>query len=419
MPLVSRWLESDLGRVVRNSSYLLCVHGGNYVVPLVVLFYLVKILGVESFGVYAICAAVAAYVQVIIDYGFSLTGCRAVAQNKGDLRFVSGVFWEVLLSKLLVASLVLLVCVLCFWLIGLDQNIFLPAVLSAVFVSLTPVWFFQGLESFRGVTFFNVTGKVLSCIPVVLLVKGPGDLYVVFYSQAFFAFLVMLVVYFHTFQAGLVLKLPLADLNVGRQLREGWHIFSATLSSMVITNGGTLWLGANYPSSVVGVYASVERIVKAVSSLFVPLSQAIYPINSRAFGAGVKVGLRSVLLTGGAFTTVGVFVALAFLLSYSFFLDFFNYPEQSFTYFKLFSAWIVMGVINNVLGTQLLTAGGHPRVYAKCFYVTALVFVAAAYVMIGAYAGLGAVYSLLVAEAVLSMLLLLSSVMVFRREGFR
>ncbi|CAI8863297.1 MULTISPECIES: oligosaccharide flippase family protein [Pseudomonas] len=419
MPLASRWLESDLGRVVRNSSYLLCVHGGNYIVPLVVLFYLVKILGVESFGVYAICAAVAAYVQVVIDYGFSLTGCRAVAQNKADLRFVSGVFWEVLLSKLLVASVVLLICVSCFWWLGLDQQVFLPAVLSAVFVSFTPVWFFQGLESFRGVTFFNVTGKVLSCVPVLLLVKGPEDLYVVFYSQAIFAFLVMLVVYFHVYRNGLVLKVPLADLKVRRQLQEGWHIFSATLSSVVITNGGTLWLGANYPSSVVGVYASVERIVKAVSSLFVPLSQAIYPINSRAFAAGFRVGLRSVLLTGSVFTTVGIFVALAFLLSYSFFFEFFDYPAESVTYFRLFAAWIVMGVLNNVLGTQLLTAGGHPRVYAKCFYVTALVFIAAAYVMIETYAGLGAVYSLLVAEALLSVLLLVSSVMVFRQEGFK
>lgn len=419
MAKASFFAGSEIRRVFRNSSYLLCVHFGNYLVPLIVIFYLVKILGVESLGVYALCTAVAAYAQVVIDYGFSLTGCRAVAQNKSDSFFVSKTFWEILFSKFLVAGLTIFVCLSCFTWLALDLNLYFSAVLSAVFTSFTPIWFFQGLELFRGVAFLSFAGKVISCIPVLLWVRGAEDLYVVFYSQATFSFLVMLAVYFYVYRKGFVSKVPFMSLEIRERLFEGWHIFSATLSAVVITNGGTLWLGACYPSSVVGVYASVERLVKAVTSLFVPLGQAIYPINSRAFGEGVSVGIRSVIRTGIFFVAIGIVVAVAFFVSHSFFRDFFGYSTESVGYFGLFAAWIILGVVNNVMGAQLLTAGGYSHVYAKCFYVVAMVFVVVAYFMIEAYAGEGAVYSLLVAEAFLLVLLTISGVRVFVRAGKR
>ena len=411
--------DSEARRVFKNSLYLLFIHLGNYIIPLIVIFYLVKILGAESFGVYAICTAIAAYVQVAIDYGFALTGCRAVAQNREDKTYVSNVFWEILYSKILIASLALLICFMCFNLLELDLKLYLSAVFSAIFTSLTPFWFFQGLESFRGVSFLSVTGKAFSCIPVLAFVESGDDLYIVFYSQATFSLLVMLAIYLYIYRKEFVLRVPLLSLEIKKRLLEGWHIFSATLSSVIVTNGGTLWLGAFFPSSVVGVYASVERLVKAVTSIFVPLGQAIYPINSRAFAEGISNGLRSAIRTGIFFGIIGVAAAIAFLASYSLFRNYFGYPPESHIYFLLFAFWIIVGVVNNILGAQILTAGGHSHVYAKCFHAAAIVFIFSAYFLIGAYAGKGAVYSLLIAEVSLSALLLTSVIFIFREAKLK
>jgi len=43
--------DSEARRVFKNSLYLLFIHLGNYIIPLIVIFYLVKILGAESFGI--------------------------------------------------------------------------------------------------------------------------------------------------------------------------------------------------------------------------------------------------------------------------------------------------------------------------------------------------------------------------------
>lgn len=396
----------DARRVLRNSSYLLCVHAGNYILPLIVVFYLIKVLGIESFGVYAICTAVAAYVQVLVDYGFTYTGTRNVAQHKDDVVFLSRVFWEVLITKLAIAVIVIFVsCLAVNWL-SLDMNLYLAAVLSSVFLSLTPVWFYQGLESYRFVTMVNVAGKLLSCIPVLVLVKDSSDLFVVFYSQAFFAALVMICIYFHVFITRLVIVVPLTSLRLGERTREGWHFFSAALASVVITNGGTLMLGAFQSSSVVGVYASVERIAKAVVSIFIPLSHAIYPINSRAFAEDFTHGLKSVARTGSIFLMAGFVVSALLVLSGWFFQRYFDYSPDSQVFFMIFAAWLFVGVLNNLLGIQLLTSAGYSKFYARCFYAAALFFLVLGYFLIKFYAALGAAYSFLAVEIFLTFVLM-------------
>lgn len=408
--------KDEFLRVLKNSSYLLCVHLGNYIIPLVVVFYLVNILGVEAFGVYALCIAVSAYVQVLIDYGFSFTGCRAVAQNKNDLYFVSKVFWEIITSKILIGFFTVFLCLSCFWFFSLDFNVYVPAIFSVIFLSFTPMWFFQGLEKFRWVTVVNVSGKFLSCIPVLIWVNGPEDLYIVFYSQAIFSFLVMLLVYYYIYKKKLVVRVTIGLVDIKQQLFDGWHIFSATVSSVLVTNSGVLLLGALYSTSVVGVYASVERIVKATASLFVPLSQAIFPINSRAFAEEFRVGVLSVIKTGSFLIFIGFFVSVFLAFSNVFFRNFLGYAAESRIYFIIFSLWLFLGVINNVLGAQFLTASGHSKIYAKCFHVVSATFLVFAYFMIGLYAGLGAVYSLLLAETLLLVLLLIVVSAFLRRK---
>ncbi|MGA8298128.1 MAG: oligosaccharide flippase family protein [Terriglobales bacterium] len=55
---------------MRNILWLFSLQGLNYLVPLAVLPYLVRVLGIERYGLIAFAQSFAQYFVVLTDYGF-------------------------------------------------------------------------------------------------------------------------------------------------------------------------------------------------------------------------------------------------------------------------------------------------------------------------------------------------------------
>ena len=64
--------------------YLILIQGGNYIVPLLMLPYLGRVLGVREFGVLALCQAVTQYLVLLTDYGYNFTATRLVSVRRND-----------------------------------------------------------------------------------------------------------------------------------------------------------------------------------------------------------------------------------------------------------------------------------------------------------------------------------------------
>lgn len=65
--------------LLKNIVFLLLAQGSNYVVPLITLPVLVSRLKPEGFGVIAFAQALAVYIQLLADYGFSTSATRHIA----------------------------------------------------------------------------------------------------------------------------------------------------------------------------------------------------------------------------------------------------------------------------------------------------------------------------------------------------
>ena len=70
--------------VLVNFSYLSILQIFTIVFPLLTYPYLLRIIGLELYGVLVFAQAIISYVSLVINFGFNMSGARSVAVYKGD-----------------------------------------------------------------------------------------------------------------------------------------------------------------------------------------------------------------------------------------------------------------------------------------------------------------------------------------------
>ena len=105
---------SQRKKLLTNTLWLYSLQGLNYVLPMLVLPYLIRVLGVGNYGLIAVAQAFAQYFTIFTDYGFNLSATKRIAIANGeDGDMVRRTFWGVLLIKcvLLLAGFALLLAI--------------------------------------------------------------------------------------------------------------------------------------------------------------------------------------------------------------------------------------------------------------------------------------------------------------------
>lgn len=390
-----------------NALYLILVQGVNYIVPLAVMFHLMKELGVSGFGEYAFWYSVMLYVQTFVDYGFSFSGTRDLAAAEGGASEIAVIFYEVTLAKLLLSVGVLIFFAVFCFLNDHDYQLVLIVAVTGVVTALIPNWYFQGIQQLKVISLLNVIGKVVFFVLVYSVIDGGSKVKDMFLLHLLGGGLPLFFGYWISCRS-----LPWAPKwdfhTICAQYFSGWHIFSTTMLSMLLSNGGVFWLGVSASPAVVGVYAAVEKVVKAIAGLFVPISQAFYPLNSRMFSLSFDRGMRSVFVTGSVMVALCAVAVLVFNFSSALWFEVFKIPVEGNLYLGLLLSWVFFSVFNNVAGIQTLSASGAAARYAYSFNVAAVAFILVVYLGEGEDAGVSVAKALLLSEVVLSVLLVLN-----------
>lgn len=189
-------------------------------------------------------------------------------------------------------------------------------------------------------------------------------------------------------------------------LKEGKDFFLASLYSVILNNSGIFLLGIFTNPVIVGVYAAAEKIVKAVLSLFTPLTQAIYPYNCRKFSLSVFDGIEAAKKTGIPIIILAFIAAVIVAITLPVAIDYLNFPKETIFVGQILSAWIFFGVLNNVFGIQILSASGRSKIYSRMVFVSALITLLLITLLLQFCNATGVACAILLGEMFLSILLL-------------
>jgi PST family polysaccharide transporter len=277
-------IHSERGRrLLSNFVSLSVLQGANYVLPLLTLPYLIRVLGPEKFGLLAFATAITAYFSILTDYGFNLSATREISINRQSQSALTTIFSSVMIVKvaLLLASFVLLVLIV-FLVPKFSAHwpvyfLSFGAVLGQV---LFPVWFFQGVEQMKYVTYLNIGAKAAFTVMVFMFVHTDADYYLVpTLTSAGAAVAGIWSLFIVRSRFGIRFEWqdwPTLSATIGK----GWYVFIATSFGSLYRESNTVILGLLGSNAVVGYYAIAEKIVKAIQSLQTPVGQALFPFLS-------------------------------------------------------------------------------------------------------------------------------------------
>lgn len=321
--------------------------------------YLARVLGVDGFGIIGFATALFGFGELVVTAGFNTIGARAVARRRQD---AAAIAWSVILVRLILALIAM--GFLGVMALMLDKPPVVKLVIALTALSLFPLaldtsWVYEGLERCGRSSLALIASQILYVVVVFMIVRGPGQVYVV-----------PLATFLGGTGAALMLGVPLfRSFRFNFDLSEGWAIFKnsgfLTVSRMMrslIFSFDVILIGLMLGERETGLYTAPYRICYLLLAFGGAIQVSYLPAMTRAWSLGLShvtdVARRSIEFSAAvaAPLVVGGMIIAVPLLNGIFGPGY----EEGATAFKLLLLSIGLVMIHSAL-RNVLIVGEHAK----------------------------------------------------------
>jgi PST family polysaccharide transporter len=286
--------------IVKNYLALLFIQGANFILPLIILPYLVRVLGSEKFGLVMIAQSVALFLTIIVDFGFNISATKEVAYLKNDKEKLSQFYWNIVFVKLILIIITFIILLGMTFFINkfkLDPLVYLFSFGLVLGQAIFPTWFFQGIEKMQVITFVTVGAKLFFTLSLFFVVFSPDDyLYVPIFNGLGF---VISGLFGFIFSLQYVKFISPKLLQIKDIIKNSSSLFFSNLAVSFYTSSNVIILGFFAGDSIAGIYSSMEKLILAIKSIYTPVYQAIFPNLSTKPNKKVRIFIDKIRIPIG------------------------------------------------------------------------------------------------------------------------
>lgn len=393
---------SGRSRIFSNFLALGILQGTNFLLPVLVMPFVIKKIGVDGYGVVAVAQVVMLIFTTITDYGFNLTATRALALHRNDAVKNARLFFTVLAAKMFMCLLLLGVLLLLITLVPFFKPHFQLYLLGFTYVvgqSLLVSWFFQGLEKMKYITIYTLLARLLFAGLVFVFIREKAD------NRFFILFMgigSLVAGVLSIFQAMRLCRLPVLRPtwhDIKHELKEGWPVMVSNISINTFLSINVFMLRLFTNDLIAGYYSVAEKIFLATRQIAVMFSQVIYPPLCQLVQKG-ESATRSFFRTVYVPFLILVLLACVMLFSFSSYIIWFFLKQdsgQADLLLRLFCLGPVI-VCLHIPASQLLMAADQKKSYLYVLTRGALVNVLCNLVLAPIWGAVGTTMSVLLTE---------------------
>ncbi|MES1860037.1 O33 family O-antigen flippase [Escherichia coli] len=270
--------------LIKNIFYLFIVQIINYVAPFLVLPYLSRVLSVDNFGLLMMIISASSIALIVTDYGFSLSGPLFVAVNKHNKVVINQYIGTIYLIKSVLISIIWFLFLFIYFISDNEitshfSNILWLGVIITT-QSFQPIWFFQGLEKMKNITFSLIISKSVYVILIFCLVKT-NHVERVFLALVLSYVVTLVISNYLLYRNGYAIGTPCNKL-FRDEIKNSFPFFLSRAAVGVYTSASTFIVGSFAGLNQAAVYSSAEKLYQAGQNALSPISQALYPYLARS-----------------------------------------------------------------------------------------------------------------------------------------
>jgi PST family polysaccharide transporter len=364
--------------LISNFFSLISIQMASYLLPLITIPYLIKVIGIEKFGLISFAQALVVYLVVFVDYGFALSATREISVNRENHTKIEKVFNSVMIIKfifMIIASIFLFTIVLLFDKFTQDALLYLFSFFYLVGEILFPVWFFQGIEQMKYMAILNIIAKLFFTIAIFLFIQEEADyIYVPMYNAIGMVSIGLLSLLYIRKKFFIIFSIPTFD-DIKNQLIEGWYLFTSSIYSALYRKSNILILGFFADNSMIGYYSLAEKLVKSLQGLQAPLGQTLYPYLSHKFESISSSKSFSIIFKFTPYV-LGLYIIIFFIIFYfsTYIIGFFLNDKESLSFvllnFRIMLLVFIIGGLNYYYGVLGLIALGYKKEFSNIVMFT-------------------------------------------------
>lgn len=280
MNLLDKYKNTEYKKEIKDTLWVMCLQGLNYVAPILVLPYLMVVLGAEKFGYYGFALAACQWLMLFVDFGFNLSATKRIAVARGNQSetnqiFTGTVFAKVFLLALSFCVLLILMLIPQFAIYRKAMALMFTMVIGQTFFF---VFLFQGIGKVRWIAIINGIAKV-SVLPLTfILVKEPNDYDTAIILQGMVSVVAAMISITMIIKNRWVKIIEFKTEYIKTEIKESWPLFLSQAATSIYTALFIIILGFFATAEEVGQYSAADKLMRAMCYLILlPILQVFYP----------------------------------------------------------------------------------------------------------------------------------------------
>lgn len=315
MTVITRLLKKNIFKDFLSVSF---IQGLNYLVPLLLMPYVVRRLGPEYFGLVSFSQSFIVYFTLIINYGFDFSATREVAKATGNVKRQGQIFNEILQVKIflfVISSILFLIVMALTPKLKELALLYVVSYLINIGAVLFPMWFFQGINQLKMAIIFNFSAKVLMALLVILFVHNAND-YVNYNGALSLAQIVLGISSFIYVYKKYTIKLYwIGWLKIRIILKQGLSLFLFMIVNNFYTTTNIVLLGFLSNNTAAGYFAGTSKVTGVVVTVMLfPLSNILYPKIAHTLHHDKEAGITLLQKTIWISFGIGLIISLGVLV---------------------------------------------------------------------------------------------------------